>query len=80
MDTLQGVKDISLHIFKFLPLKDAYSFAQINKEFYESYMDDYQWGKLLDRDYRKDNLILGTNYDIYKFLFALDKSRIYTFD
>ena len=74
MDIWQIIDDISLHIFKFLPINDICSLGLVNKMFNRGYSNEIQWKTLLERDYMDDyiNVMEDNNYGTYKSCFRID--------
>jgi Leucine-rich repeat (LRR) protein len=70
--------DISLHIFKFLPLQDIHSLNLVNKIFHKGHLNDCLWKKLSKRDFIDDykNLMQPTNYETYKWCIELTQIKV----
>lgn len=71
------MEDISLHIFKFLPIKDIHSFGLVNKEFYKGYLNELLWENILDRDYYSYyyNINQNSKYKTYEYCHKLNTLR-----
>jgi Leucine-rich repeat (LRR) protein len=73
----QIIKDISIHIFNFLPINDIYSLGLVNGKFQKEYAREVNWKNLLERDFYNDyDLGEMTNYENYKYWFRVKKLGI----
>jgi hypothetical protein len=74
---MQLISDVSLHIFKYLPITDIYSLGLVNKELYKGYTNELNWKNILNRDFIDDyHSIEKTNYETYKYFNGVKKIGI----
>lgn len=72
---MQIFQDITLHIFKCLPLKDIHSLGLVNREFHKGYSNELNWKEILERDFADDyDTSMGTtNCNIYQYSCKIKK-------